>query len=78
MKSKLQISKVNVLAVLSALSITACAGAGVSTNKTFMLETNNILPPNETNFFEVNLGLLGAAIAPGGECSVPRIGLCRN
>jgi hypothetical protein len=40
--------------------------AGISTNKTFMVETNNALSPNETNFFEVNLGLLDEAIVPGG------------
>ena len=40
--------------------------SGISINKTFMVETNNALSTNETNFFEVNLGLLDEAIAPGG------------
>jgi hypothetical protein len=46
--------------------------AQVSTNKTFMLNngtsgtTNNVLPPNETNFFVVNSNLLNAAVTPNG------------
>jgi len=64
MKFKIQNSKIKVLAMLSILP--NLFGAGVSTNKTFLVETNNVLPPNGTNFFQVNLDLLDAAIFPGG------------
>jgi hypothetical protein len=60
------------LAILSVLFILSkLFGAGISTNKTFVVETNNALPPNETNFFEVNLGLLDEAIgfSAGGLAS---------
>jgi hypothetical protein len=41
-------------------------GSGVSTNKAFMLETNNVIPPNATNFFVVNSNLLNASVSGGG------------
>src|SRR5271168_3953085 len=67
MKFKVQSLRFKVLAILSILSILPkLYGAGISTNKTFVVETNNVLTPNETNFFEVNLGLLEEAVAPGG------------
>jgi hypothetical protein len=67
MKFKVQSSRFKVLAILSILIILPKVfAAGISTNKTFVVETNNVLPPNETDFFEVNLGLLEEAIAPGG------------
>jgi len=66
MKFKVQNSKFKVLAVLSILCILPnLSGAGISTNKSFVVETNNVLPPNETDFFEVNLGLLDEAITSG-------------
>ncbi len=36
----------------------------VSTNKVFVVGTNNVLPPNEANFFQINSNLLNAAVAP--------------
>src|ERR1700677_1243540 len=51
------------------------AGASVSTNKTLMLNnwtggyTNNVLPPDATNFFVVNSNLLNQAIGPGSGIS---------
>jgi hypothetical protein len=40
--------------------------AGVSTNKFMVVGANNVLPPNETNFFQVNSNLLNASVAGGG------------
>ena len=40
------------------------AGGSISTNKTFVVNTDNVLPPNETNFFAVNSNLLNQAVAP--------------
>jgi hypothetical protein len=67
MKFKVPSSKFKVLAILTLLSVLPnICRAGVSTNKTFVVETNNVLPSNETDFFEVNLGLLDEAVYPGG------------
>ncbi|MGA2749131.1 MAG: hypothetical protein ABSG59_10170 [Verrucomicrobiota bacterium] len=44
-------------------------GAPVSTNKTFILSTNNVLPPNETNFFSTNVVLLEQALLAAGWSS---------
>ncbi|HEV7926753.1 MAG TPA: hypothetical protein VGR14_15445, partial [Verrucomicrobiae bacterium] len=44
-----------------------CAQASsVSTNKSFMLGTNNALPPDVTNFFSVNSNLLNASVNSSG------------
>jgi hypothetical protein len=66
MKFHIQSLKFKVLATVCALSLMPVAFAAVSTNKTFMLQTNNVLTPNESNFFQVNLALLDAALVPGG------------
>jgi hypothetical protein len=52
---------------LLALSIVNCqlSIAQLSSNKTFVLGTNNVLRPNETNFFAVNSNLLNASVAAG-------------
>ncbi len=50
---------------LSAIVLTTADARGqISSNKLFVLGTNNVLPPNETNFFNANSNLLNAAIAP--------------
>src|ERR1700733_9394673 len=65
MKFKVQSSKFKVLAMLSILPLVPnIFGQSISTNKTFMVGTNNVLPPNETNFFQVNSNLLGQVIVP--------------
>jgi hypothetical protein len=43
-----------------------CTKASISTNKLFVLETNNVLPPDATNFFVVNSNLLNASVNGGG------------
>jgi hypothetical protein len=40
--------------------------AQVSTNKMLVVNTNNVLPPNETNFFAVNSNLLNQSVAASG------------
>jgi hypothetical protein len=45
---------------------TPSAFAAISTNKFFVLETNNVIPPDETNFFAVNSNLLNASVSGGG------------
>ena len=65
-KSKLRIAnfQLQIFNFSLLLSLLAFSASGQSTNKTFMVGTNNVLPPNETNFFQVNSNLLNAAVAP--------------
>jgi pectate lyase len=58
--------KLYFILLLINLCVPSSRGAGISTNKFFVLEDNNILPPNETNFFAVNSNLLNASIGGGG------------
>jgi hypothetical protein len=38
----------------------------IGTNKMLVVNTNNVLPPNETNFFAVNSNLLNQSVASSG------------
>lgn len=52
--------------ILTSLIALPSPGASVSTNKVFVVNTNNTLPPNETNFFAANSNLLNQAVAASG------------
>jgi hypothetical protein len=54
------------LLLISALGIQPPAFCAVSTNMTFIVETNLAIPPAESNFFSVNSNLLNASVASGG------------
>lgn len=59
--------------LLSILCGLTCLNAGaqsVSTNKAFMVQTNNALAVNGLNFFVINSNLLNASVGPAGNAGL--------
>jgi hypothetical protein len=50
-----------------------CFATGISTNKTFMLNTGNQLPPSVSNFFVVNSNLLNQSVNPTSVAGVSSV-----